>query len=330
MILAGDIGGTSTRVALFEVTGDRLVSRVQTNFPSGKYPGLEAILSEFLVANRSPIDVACFGIAGPVRQGRVETPNLTWVVDAQHLAHQLGLKAVALLNDLESTAYGIATLGRMDFAVLNEGAPVEQGSRAVIAAGTGLGEAALHWDGALHRPFASEGGHTDFAPRDELEVELLLRLRKRFGHVSYERVVSGPGLLNLYEFLRDSGRGSEPSWLSERLRQEDPSAVIATAALEKSSELCVLALERFVSSYGAEAGNLALKVLATGGVYVGGGIAPKILPKLKEPIFLESFLDKGRYRKLMESIPVRVILNDRTALLGAARYAALSAGLLRA
>ncbi|MCI0659290.1 MAG: glucokinase, partial [Acidobacteria bacterium] len=178
--------------------------------------------------------------------------------------------------------------------------------------------------------FASEGGHADFAPRDELEAELLLHLSKRFGHVSYERVVSGPGLFNIYQFLRDTGRGTEPGWLSERLRQEDPSAVIATAALEKSSQLCMLALERFVSSYGAEAGNLALKVLATGGVYVGGGIAPKILPKLKEPVFLESFVDKGRYRKLMESIPVKVVLNDRTALLGAARHAALGAGLLRA
>ncbi|MCI0411079.1 MAG: glucokinase, partial [Acidobacteria bacterium] len=323
MILAGDIGGTSTRVALFEVEGGRLVSRVQTNFASAKYPGLEAILSEFLGANRIQVEAACFGIAGPVRQGRVETPNLTWVVDARQLSHQLGLETVTLLNDLESTAYGIAVLGVADFAVLQDGAPIEQGSRAVIAAGTGLGEAALHWDGKLHRPFASEGGHADFAPRDELEADLLLHLRKRFGHVSYERVVSGPGLLNFYQFLRDSGRGSEPEWLSERLRREDPSAVIATAAQEKSSDLCVLALERFVSSYGAEAGNLALKVLATGGVYVGGGIAPKILPKLKEPVFLESIVDKGRYRKLMESIPVKVILNDRTALLGAARHAAL-------
>jgi len=327
MILAGDIGGTSTRVALFEVEGDRLISRVQTNYPSGKYPGLEAILAEFLDSNPSPIEAACFGIAGPVRQGRVETPNLTWVVDAQLLSRLLELESVTLLNDLESTAYGIAALGVLDFAVLNEGAPIESGSRAVIAAGTGLGEAALHWDGTMHRPFASEGGHADFAPRDALEAELLLHLSRSFGHVSYERVVSGPGLLNLYQFLRDTGRGTEPGWLSERLRQEDPSAVIATAALEKSSELCVLALERFVSFYGAEAGNLALKVLATGGVFVGGGIAPKILPKLQEPAFLEAFLDKGRYRKLMESIPVKVILNDRTALLGAARHAALSAGM---
>jgi len=330
MILAGDIGGTSTRVALFEVEGGRLISRIQTNFRSAQYPGLEAILAEFLDANPSQVDAACFGIAGPVRLGRVETPNLTWVVDAHSLSRQLGLETVTLLNDLESTAYGIAALGVMDFAVLNEGAPIESGSRAVIAAGTGLGEAALHWDGKLHRPFASEGGHVDFAPRDELEADLLLHLRKRFGHVSYERVVSGPGLLNLYQFLRDTGRGAEPGWLSERLRQEDPSAVIAAAALEKSSELCVLALERFVSLYGAEAGNLALKVLATGGVYVGGGIAPKILSKLQEPAFLEAFWDKGRYRKLMESIPVKIILNDRTALLGAARHAGLSAGMLEA
>ena len=330
MILAGDIGGTSTRLALFEVEQGRPVPTTQATYASPEYPGLEAILSEFLAAGHAPIEAACFGIAGPVRQGRVETPNLSWVVEASRLAAGLQLREVILLNDLEATGYGIAALGPSDVTVLNEGTPLAGGSRAIIAAGTGLGQAALHWNGTFYQPYASEGGHADFAPRDELEVELLVALRKQLGHVSWERVVSGPGLLNLYRFLRDSGRGAEPAWLAEKIQLGDPSAAIAAAALDGTAELCALAMKRFASCYGAEAGNLALKVLATGGVYLGGGIAPKILPALREREFLEAFLDKGRYRKFMEAIPVQVILNDKTALLGAARRAALAAGLMPA
>jgi glucokinase len=327
MILAGDIGGTSTRLALFDVKGGRLVPRIESDFPSGRYPGLEALLSEFLDRHRSRISAACFGIAGPVREGRVETPNLSWVVDGAQLAHQLDLESVTLLNDLEATAYGVIALDEGDLEVLQEGRAVKEGNRAIIAAGTGLGEAGLFWDGKDHRPRASEGGHVDFAPRDELESELLAHLAGEFDHVSYERVVSGPGLHRLYRFLRDTGRGEEPGWLAERLSREDPSAAIAVAGLERSSDLCIRALDLFASLYGAEAGNLALKFLATGGVYVGGGIAPKILPKLKEPLFLESFRAKGRYRNLLQDVPVRVVLNDRAGLLGAARHA-MSAGLV--
>ncbi|HEV8377155.1 MAG TPA: glucokinase [Candidatus Polarisedimenticolia bacterium] len=327
MILAGDIGGTSTRLALFDVKGGRLVPRIESDFPSGRYPGLEALLSEFLDRHRSRISAACFGIAGPVREGRVETPNLSWVVDGAQLAHQLDLESVTLLNDLEATAYGVIALDEEDLEVLQEGRAVKEGNRAIIAAGTGLGEAGLFWDGKDYRPRASEGGHVDFAPRDELESELLAHLAGEFDHVSYERVVSGPGLHRLYRFLRDTGRGEEPGWLAERLSREDPSAAIAVAGLERSSDLCIRALDLFASLYGAEAGNLALKFLATGGVYVGGGIAPKILPKLKEPLFLESFRAKGRYRNLLQDVPVRVVLNDRAGLLGAARHA-MSAGLV--
>jgi len=329
MILAGDIGGTSTRLALFEVEHGRPVPTAQHTYHSPQYPGLEEILSEFLAAGQPPIEAACFGIAGPVREGRVETPNLSWVVDAGRIATRLQLRDVILLNDLEATGYGVATLQPSDLTILNEGKALVGGSCAVIAAGTGLGEAALHFDGSFYHPYASEGGHCDFAPRDQLEAGLLFALRRQLDHVSWERVVSGPGLLNLYRFLKDSGRGVEPAWLAERMAREDPPAVIAACALEGSSDLCALALRRFVSCYGAEAGNLALKVLATGGVYLGGGIAPKILPELKKPAFLEAFFDKGRYRKLMESIPVQVILNDKTALYGAARRAALASGRLR-
>jgi glucokinase len=248
---------------------------------------------------------------------------LAWVVDARLVAGELGLQAVGLINDLEANAWGIGVLERDDLAVLNAGAPDAEGNQAIISAGTGLGEAGLAWDGTQHRPFATEGGHSDFAPRNHLEMELLDYLLKQFRRVSYERVVSGPGLLNIYRFLRDTGRGEEPAWLAEKLRDQDPGAVVSQAALDGKSDLCVQALDLFVSLYGAEAGNLALKLLATGGVYLGGGIAPKIISKLQDSIFLNAFTAKGRLKPLLQAMPVRVILNDRTALLGAARCAAM-------
>jgi glucokinase len=232
---------------------------------------------------------------------------------------------VWLLNDLEANAYGIATLAPEDFLTLNEGAPQAEGNAAVIAAGTGLGEAGLYWDGRRHRPFASEGGHASFAPSNTLQVELLRYLLTHFTHVSWERVLSGPGLHTIYTFLRDTGRGIEPAWLSEEIHTGDPAAAISGAALEDRCALCMQALDLFVALYGAEAGNLALKVMATGGVFVGGGIAPKIIEKLKDATFMQAFTAKGRLQPLLETIPVHVILNDQTALYGAARYAALRA-----
>ncbi len=328
MILAGDVGGTSTRLGLFEAAGGRLRPVVEQTYHSRTYTGLEVIVRAFLAAGGPRPTHACFGIAGPVRQGVVRTPNLPWVVEAARLAADLGLAEVTLLNDLEANAYGVWELEPADFAVLNAGAPGATGNAAIIAAGTGLGEAGFYWDGRQHHPFACEGGHADFAPRTDLEADLFLHLWKKHGHVSCERVLSGPGLFALYEFLRDTGRGREEPRVRERMRHEDPSAVVSQEALAGSCALCVQALNLFVSVYGAEAGNLALKLLATGGVYVGGGIAPKILHKLQEPPFREAFVAKGRMRPLLEAIPVRVILNDKTALLGAARCAALRAGLL--
>jgi len=239
-------------------------------------------------------------------------------VDADQLATLFGFDAVTLVNDLEANAFGLVALEAKDFAVLNEGAPESEGNTAIISAGTGLGEAGLHFEGKMRRPFASEGGHADFAPRNELEIELLRYLIPQFHHVSYERVLSGPGLLNIYTFLRDTGRGEEAAWLADEMQEADPSAVITRAALEGKSELCMRALDLFVSIYGAEAGNLALKVNATGGVFLGGGIAPRIIDKLKSPAFMEAFTAKGRMRPLLEAVPVRVILNDTTALVGAA------------
>ncbi len=322
MILAGDIGGTSTRLALANVEGGALRLTAEERFPSREHRGLVEIVAKFMAARSAAIESACFGIAGPVRDGRVETPNLPWVIEAASLRAQLGDVPVQLLNDLEANAYGVFTLEESDFAVLNAGRPATNGNAAIISAGTGLGEAGYHWDGLSLLPFASEGGHADFAPRNDLEVDLWRWLHARYGHVSYERVVSGPGLVNIYGFLRDTARADEPDWLKAEINAGDAAAAISKSALAESSDLAVRALDLFVALYGAEAGNLALKTMATRAIYVGGGIAPKILPRLRRPGFLEAFTDKGRFKAFMEAIPVKVILNDRTALRGAAWKAA--------
>ncbi len=328
MILAGDIGGTNSRLAGFEVADGRLRPMVEETFPSRAYASLDDIVRTFVSAHDLHVAQACFGIAGPIRHGRSEAINLAWVVDAQQLAHQLGLATVGLINDLEANAYGATALAPEDFVTLNEGTPEAEGNGAIIAAGTGLGEAGLYWDGKQHWPFASEGGHASFAPGDALQVELLQYLQPQFTHVSWERVLSGPGLYHVYTFLRDTQRGVEPAWLADELRQGDPSAAISRAALAGACGLCAQALDLFVALYGAEAGNLALKFMATGGVFVGGGIAPKIVDKLQETTFMQAFCAKGRLQPVLEAIPVRVIMNDQTALYGAARCAALRAAVL--
>jgi glucokinase len=323
MILAGDIGGTNTRLALVDATDGGMRVLFEKTFPSRERTSLEAALEEFLSLHSTAFTRASFGIAGPVRNGRCEATNLPWVVDAKSVAKRLRLKRVGLINDLVANAHGIALLRGKDFVTLNKGARNARGNQALISAGTGLGEAGMLWDGRSHRPFASEGGHVDFAPRNRLEGELLDYLMKRHGRVSCERIVSGPGLVNAYRFFRDRGQGREPAWLAEELRVGDPAAVISQRALDGKSPVCVQALDLFVSVYGAQAGNLALTMMATGGVYLGGGIAPKILPKLKEPAFMNAFTAKGRLSPLLREIPVRVIMNPKTALLGAARHAAL-------
>ena len=324
MILAGDIGGTSTRLALAEVEGRALRLPVVEKYQSRAHRGLGDIVESFVAAHPARIDRACFGIAGPVRAGRVETPNLPWVIEAAELSRRFGIPHVLLLNDLEANAYGVFTLGPDDFAVLNAGHAAPDGNAAIISPGTGLGQAGYHASGGDLHPFASEGGHADFAARTELEVALFGWLHARYGHVSYERVLSGPGLVNVYTFLRDTGRGEEPGWLGEEMRASDAGAAVSKAALAGTSELAASALDLFVSILGAEAGNLALKMKATRGVYIGGGIAPKILPRLQRPGFLEAFVDKGRFKAFMEAIPVQVILNEWTALRGAALSASLS------
>lgn len=322
-VLAGDIGGTKTNLALFSIDGERLRVVLSRIYLSKSYSGLVPVLRDFLAGDPPPIDSACFGIAGPIVDEKVKTPNLAWFVDRAELSRALKVKSVALLNDLEATAYGVFTLESDEFFTLNEGVIRSSGNKALIAAGTGLGQSILYDDGRRFRPLASEGGHADFAARNELEIELLRYLIGRYTHVSYERVLSGPGLLNIYRFLKEARGVQEPSWLAERLAAaDDISAEISKAALANEAEICIQALDVFVSVYGAEAGNLALRAKSVRGLYVGGGIAPKIVAKLKDGAFMRAFGDKGRYTDLLAAIPVQVILNDQAALRGAAYYAA--------
>ncbi len=322
VFLAGDIGGTKSNLAFFFIQGSKLTPVFKRNYPSNDYPDLESLVREFMSNYSASVLGACFGVPGPVVEGKCETTNLPWLLDARKISRSLGIQPTALINDLVATAYGVLTLKADEFVVLNEGSPPKEGNMGLIAAGTGLGEAIFYWDGNRYHPLASEGGHTDFAPRNSLEIDLLRNLETSFGHVSYERVVSGPGLLSIYNFLKDSDHHSEPPWLAEKLASGDPSAVISEVALTEEAEICVKALDLFVSIYGAEAGNLALKSNAIRGLYVGGGIAPKILKKLEDGTFMRAFIEKGRFSEFLSRMPVRVVLNDDAALRGAAQYAA--------
>lgn len=320
-VLSGDIGGTNTRLAIISVTGTWLSTEREESYASRDYTKFAELLGDFL--QRSDISVrAAFGIAGPVQGRMAHTTNLPWHIDAAALQQRFGFTHCTLLNDLEATAYGLPALGADDLLTLHAGIPGASGNTAVIAAGTGLGEAGLFWDGQQHQPFATEGGHASFCPGNDLDVALLRHLKQRHGHVSWERIVSGPGLVGLHEFLIMHRHASQPDWLRQEMEQGDAAAAIANAALSGRDALCAEALDWFVRLYGAEAGNLALKVMSRGGLYIGGGIAPKILRRLQQGLFLEAFFNKGRMRPLLEAMPVRVILNDRAALYGAALRAA--------
>ena len=320
-VLSGDIGGTKTALAILEVVEDGIEVLARATYPSRDFGSLEAVVRCFLAEEergaRFPCELAGFGVAGPVRGRRAETTNLPWTVDAGVLESAAGLGRVWLLNDLEANAWGIAALKPGDLCVLNEGAPQARGNRAIVSAGTGLGQAGLFWDGLRHRPFASEGGHADFAPHSDREIALLRFLRQRHGHVSWERVVSGMGLVNIFEFLCEYRHAPPPAWWSGAVARGDAAAAISREA-GAGCGLCREAMEMFVHCYGAEAGNHALKIMAAGGVYLGGGIAPRILDWLRAPSFLHAFCDKGRMAPLMRDMPVKVILNEHTALYGPA------------
>jgi glucokinase len=325
MFLAGDIGGTKTLLGVFEPTDDGLKVVHEGSFPSKSYATFDAVLAEFLAGRTGPmLRAACFGVAGTVVNGRCQLTNLPWVLAEKALADGIGVPRVKLLNDLEATAFGMLTLPASDTAVLQPGAsptPSRAGNIAVIAAGTGLGEAMLYWDGTRYHPIASEGGHAEFGPTSDREVGLWQFLRKRFGgHVSYERVLSGPGFLNIYDFLKEEGTLEEPTWLAEKIQKGHANAVISEHGLAGDVPLCVETLSTFASIYGAEAGNQALRCVAVGGVFVGGGIAPKLLPALRSRSFLDSFSDKGRFEGFLKGIEVCAALNPRAALLGAAHY----------
>jgi glucokinase len=320
MILAGDVGGTKVHLALYDFINGKLSHVRDERYPAKDYSGLEEIVRIFLGAER--VSSACFGVPGPVRDGRLRLTNLPWTLDSRELSHSLKIDHVFLINDLEANGYGVAELSADQIFTISEGDPSQIGNRALIAAGTGLGEGILVWDGKQHFPMPSEGGHSDYAPRNEDEIDLLRFLQQKYqGRISFERVVSGMGFTNIYEFLRDVRGMEEPAWLAERMAAEDPNAVITELALASKSEICVKTLDMFVSAYGAEAGNLALKVLSIGGLYIGGGIGPRIVEKLKDGTFMKAFTDKGRLSQLLVNMPVRLILESRAALLGAAAYA---------
>jgi glucokinase len=321
MILAGDVGGTKVQLALYDFTNGKLQYTRDERYPAKDYSGLEEIVKEFLGANK--VTAACFGVPGPVRDGRLRLTNLPWTLDSRELSVGLGIDHVFLINDLEANGYGIAELSADQIFTLGEGDPSQIGNRALVAAGTGLGEGILMWNGRIHVPFPSEGGHADYAPRNEDEIDLLRFLKQKYnGRISFERVVSGMGMSNIYEFLREVRGVEEPAWLAERIATAaDPNTVITELALAAKSEICEKTLDMFVSAYGAEAGNLALKVLSVGGLYIGGGIAPRILEKLKDGTFLKAFTDKGRLSQLLVNMPVRIILESRAAMMGAAAYA---------
>ncbi len=321
MLLAGDIGGTKTNLAIYSPDQGPRVPLVEATFASDDYPSLQAIAEEFLRRVDYGVTWGSFGVAGPVVDGHVKTTNLPWEMDETELSAALNLEKVHLLNDLESIANAVPQLEAEDLATINEGRPASDGAIAVIAPGTGLGEGYLVWDGTHYLACPSEGGHTDFGPSNETEIELLRYLMGRFDHVSYEWVCSGMGIPNIYAFLKDTGRATEPDWLATQIASaEDDTPVIVNAALDGSSEICLRTLEIFVSVLGAEAGNMALKVLATGGVFLGGGIPLRILPALHDGRFMQAFLRKGRFSSLLERMPVRVILNAKAGLMGAAAY----------
>jgi glucokinase len=321
VILVGDIGGTRTRLAAYQTEGNRLDCAVEKTYESQEHAGLQEILVQFIRTEQIPVHSACFGVAGPVRAGKSKISNLPWTIDSRELASQLKLDSVGLLNDLEAYAYGIDALESKDFVTLSEGLEDAEGNRAVISARTGLGVAGLYWDGFRHHPFACEGGHADFAPKDSLQIELLSYLQKKYGRISCERVLSGPGIRNIYDFLRDSKKAEEPASLRDQISAaHDAPALISKLAIEGKSALCEQTMALFASVFGAETGNCALRYMTTGGIFIAGIIAAKNVEKMKEPSFLQAFLDKGRMSSLLKDMPVKIVLNDDCGLIGAARY----------
>ncbi|MDD2905268.1 MAG: glucokinase [Sulfurimonas sp.] len=323
MILAGDIGGTKTNLALYKVVDGVLALQTQQQFSSGAFESFDEVIAAFLQNSSHPlINAACFGIAGAIIDAECKTTNLPWHISTSALQKSLATQNVRLMNDLEATAYGMLYLPEESFVELNKNAQNRKGNKAVIAAGTGLGEGMLFYDGESYHPLGSEGGHSDFAPTSPLQDALLLWLRRHYpAHVSYERILSGPGIAALYDFLQEELQIPEPLMIQNAEKNTDKSALISRCALEHNDALCLKTLELFTEIYGAEAGNLALKSLSLGGVYIGGGIAPKILSLMQQKHFMQGFVSKGRFEEMLMQMSVKISLNAETALLGAAHFA---------
>jgi glucokinase len=322
-VLAGDIGGTKTNLGLFLKGKERPVPKVIETFSSQNAPDLEHIIQQFFEIHPVPVTHACFGVAGPVVNGKSKTTNLPWSISEYRIKKEFNFHHVKLVNDLTATAMAIPLLKKDEFFPLNQAGSIKDQNLALIAPGTGLGKAMLIYQNGRYLPVSSEGGHADFAPNNEAEMQLWRYLHQHYGHVSIEKVVSGSGLVNIYNWLKDSGRFNVPEWLEQKRKEMDPAKVITEAALARKDPGCVEALNIFVSIFGAVAGNLALTGITTGGVYLGGGIPPKILSKLKEDIFMEAFTNKGRFKGFLEKISVKVVLNDKAALIGAAYCATM-------
>lgn len=323
-MLAGDIGGTKTNLAYFKATRDELVLVQSKRYPSAEYQSLQEIIRLFLAEANQPMpDRICLGVAGPVIDGKVELTNLNWVLDATELGKQMNVPEVKLLNDLESMAFGLAAIPEEDFITLHKGQPRTGGNMAIIAPGTGLGQAGLYWSTNNYYPFPTEGGHCDFSPRTDLDMDLLRYLQTKYEVVSWEKVIAGPGIYDIYQFLRDVKKHAEPSWLTETwTTDEDPSAVISKAAIQQQAAICVETMDLYVRYLARESSNLVLKMKATGGLFLGGGIPPKIAPLLQQESFYKHYMDCDRMQHLLETVPIRIIKNDKTGLLGAAYYGA--------
>ncbi|MBW2022057.1 MAG: glucokinase [Deltaproteobacteria bacterium] len=320
-VLAADIGGTKTVVGAFERGRTRPRSILVKTYSSGSFRSFEQIIMDFL--SHTPIipKAVCIGIAGPVLGGKSKATNLPWTVSQNRLSRRFEWKAVSLYNDLVTTAMAIPLLRRSEVVTINAGRVRPKGNVALVAPGTGLGQATLIYYNGHYVPMPSEGGHCDFAPTSNDQAELWQYLHEKYGHVSLERLLSGPGMINIYSWLKDAGKYNEPKWLSEKLSTDDRAKAITEAALSRGTPICKATLRLFASILGSVCGNLALTTMASGGVYLGGGIPPKILPFLQDPTFFEAFTEKGRFKQLLSSIPVKVITNQNASLLGAAHMA---------
>ncbi len=317
LVLAGDTGGTKTNLALYKTERDHLSLLQEASYKSHEYKSIIEMTDLFIKDLPRP-DSICFGVAGPVLNGHAKLSNLSWEIDNKELSAHFGINKVFLINDLEANAYGLAMLNEEDVSVIHKSGNTLEGNIAVIAPGTGLGEAGIFWNGNYYQPFATEGGHSDFAPRNEFDFELYNHLRQKFGHVSWERLISGPGIINIYEFLRDEKKIGEPEWLKEKIEKADEAAVISHYI--NQSELCKETMQLFIRYLAYESANLVLKLKATGGLYIGGGIAPQIASLFLNDDFYSSFCQSGRLNYLLEEVSVKIILNSKTALLGAVYY----------